>query len=63
MGVEQGKDDGTDKNDNETGKSKIFYQTKGFCPFCNAGRFHHVSVAAMSGRSAVESDGEPILWD
>jgi hypothetical protein len=51
VGVKHGKDDGTNKNDNKAGKSEIFYQTKGFGPFCKAGRFHNVSIAAMKGRS------------
>jgi hypothetical protein len=55
VGVKHRKDDGTNKNDNQAGKSKIFDQTKGFGPFCSAGRLHNVSVAAMNGRSIVVS--------
>jgi hypothetical protein len=40
VGVEHGENDRSDKNNDQAGKRKIFYQTKRFCPFCIVARFH-----------------------
>ena len=51
VGVEYGKDDGADENDDQAGKGKIFDQTKRFGSLCDGGRFHGLLVAApLAGR-------------
>jgi hypothetical protein len=50
MGVEHGKDDGTNKDDNETAKRKIFDQAKGFGALFGTKRFHRIAGAAVKSR-------------
>jgi hypothetical protein len=50
MGVEHGKNDRANENNDKAGKRKIFNQTKGFGPFCTVRRLHGITMAAsMAG--------------